>query len=42
MAEERYTDPNEEEDIRLDSIREDNWRDFAEEGEEKKNIHALR
>ena len=42
MAEERDTDLNEEEDIRLDEIREDRWRDVSEEGDNKKNIHALR
>ena len=42
MAEERYPDLNEKEDIRRDEIREENWRDVSEEGEDKKNIHALR
>ena len=42
MAEERDPDLNEEEDIRLDAIREEHWRDVAEECEDKKNIHALR
>ena len=42
MAEERDLDVNEEEDIRLDVIMEEHWRDVAEEGEDKKNIHALR
>ena len=42
MAEERDPYLNEEEDIRLDAIREDHWRDVAEEGDDKKNIHALR
>ena len=42
MEEERDPDLNEEEDIRLDEIREDNWRDFSEEGNNNKRIHALR
>ena len=42
VAEEIDTDLNEEEDIRLDAIREENWRDVSDEGENKKNIHALR
>ena len=41
MAEERDPDLNEEEDIILDAIREENWRDVAEEVDKKKNIHAL-
>ena len=39
--EERDVDPNEEEDIRLDAIREEHWRDVAYEGDDKKKIHAL-
>ena len=42
MAEERDPDLNEEEDIILDSISGDHWRDVAEEVEDKNNIHALR
>ena len=43
MAEERDPDLNEEENIRLDhKIREEHWRDVAEEGGNKKKIHALR
>ena len=42
MAEERDPDLNEEEDIGLDAIREYHWRDFSEEGDNKRNIHALR
>ena len=42
MAEERYTDLNDEEDIRLDEIREEHLRDVADEDDDKKNIHALR
>ena len=38
MTEERYPDLNEKEDISL----EEHWRDIAEEGEDKKKIHALR
>ena len=41
LAEERDPDLNEEEDIRLDAIREEHWRNFSEEGDDKKNIHAL-
>ena len=42
MSEERDPDFNEKEDIRFDDIREDSWRDIAEENDDKKNIHALR
>ena len=42
MAEERYPDLNEKEDIRFDEIREEYWRDIAEEGDDKKKIHELR
>ena len=42
VEEERYPDLNEKEDIILDEIREDDWRDVAEEGDDKKNIRALR
>ena len=42
VAEERDPDLNEEEDIILDEIREEHWRDVSEEGDEKKKIHALR
>ena len=42
MLEDRDLDLNEEENIRLDSIREENFRDVAEEGEDKKKIHTLR
>ena len=41
VAEERDLDLNEEEDIRLDEIREEYWRDVSEEDENKKIIHAL-
>ena len=41
VAEERDPDLNEEYDIRLDAIMEEHWRDIAEEGENKNNIHAL-
>ena len=34
-------DLNKEEDLRLDAIREDYWRDVAEEGDDKKKIFAL-
>ena len=42
VAEERYPDLNEKEDIRLDGIREEHWRDVADEGDDKKKIHSLR
>ena len=42
VEEERDSDLSEEEDIRLDEIREENCRDVAEEGDDRKNIHALR
>ena len=42
VAEERDPDLNEEEDIRLDAIRGDHWKNIAEEGDKKKKIIALR
>ena len=42
VAEERDPELNDEEDIRWYEIREDHWRDVAEEGDNKKKIHALR
>ena len=42
MAEERDPDLNREEDIRLDEIREEHWRDVAKEVNNKNNIHSLR
>ena len=42
MVEERDTDLNEKEDMRLDEIREEHWKDVAEEGDDNKKIHALR
>ena len=42
VPKERDPDLNEEEDIRLDAIREEHWRDFSEEGDDKKEVHALR
>ena len=41
LAEERDPDLNEEEDIRLDAIREEHWRGVSEEGDDNNNIHAL-
>ena len=41
MAEERYPGLNEEEDIILDEIREDHWRDVDEESDDNKDINAL-
>ena len=42
VAEERDPDLNQKEDIRLDEIWEEHWRDISQEGDDKKNIHALR
>ena len=42
IAEERDPDLNEEEDVALDEIREEHWRGFAEEVDDKKKIHPLR
>ena len=42
VVEEIDPDLNEMEDIRFDDIREDHWRDIAEENDDKKKIHALR
>ena len=42
VSEERDTDLNEEDDIRMDEIRDKHWRYVAEEGDNKKKIHALR
>ena len=42
VAEERDPDLNEYEDIRLDAIREENWKDVSEEGDNKKKIIDLR
>ena len=42
MAEDRDPDLNKKEDIRFNKIWEDNWRDIAEENDDKKKIHALR
>ena len=41
MSEERDTGLNEEEDIVLGSIREEHWRDIADEGDNKKKIDIL-
>ena len=42
VVEERDPDLNEMEDIRFDEIREDHWRDLAEENDDKKKIRARR
>ena len=42
VSEERDPDLNKEEDIIMDNTREENWRDVAEVGANKKNICALR
>ena len=41
VVEERDPDLDEMDDIRFDEIREDRWRDLAEESNDKNNIHAL-
>ena len=41
VSEDRDQDLNEDEDIRLDPIREEHWRDVPNEGEDKKKIHAM-
>ena len=41
VSEERDTDLNEEEDIRMEYSREDHWRYVDKDGEDKSNIHAL-
>ena len=42
VLEEIDTDLNEEEDIIMDEIMDEHWRDVAGEGDDKKKIHALR
>ena len=42
VSEEIDADLNEEEDIRLDVIREEHFRYVAEEGDDKNNVQALR
>ena len=42
VVEERDPDLNEMEDIGFEKIREDHWRDLAEENDDKKKIHVLR
>ena len=42
VSEERDTDLNEEEDTRIDKIRDDHQRDVSEEVDNKKKIRALR
>ena len=42
VSEEIDPDLNEEEDIRMYEIRDEHWRDFSEEGDNKKKMHALR
>ena len=41
VSENRDLQLNEGEDIRMDEIRGEHWRDVAEEGENKKKIHTL-
>ena len=42
VLEEIYLDLDEDEDIRLDVIREEHWRDVSEDGNDNKNVHDLR
>ena len=42
MLEERYLYLNEEEDIRMEDSREENWRDVDDYGKDKNNFHSLR
>ena len=42
MSEERDLDLNEEEDIRMDKIRDEHWMGIAHEVEDKKKINTLR
>ena len=42
VSEERVPDLNEDEDIRMDEIGDEHWRDDYEEGDYKNKIHALR
>ena len=42
VLEERYPYLNKEEEIIMEDIREDNWRDVFEDANDKKKIHALR
>ena len=42
VAVERDPELKEKEDIRFDKIRENNWRDIAEENDDKKKIHDLK
>ena len=42
VSEERYPEMNEEEDIRMNGIRNKHWRDVADEGDNKNNMHSLR
>ena len=41
-AEERDPYLNEDEDIRMDAIREEHWRDVSDKVDDKKNMYALR
>ena len=41
MSGERDLYLNEEEDIIMDEIRDNHWRDVSEEGDDKKKIHTL-
>ena len=41
VSEERHQDLNKEKYTRMDEIRDEHWRDVAEEGDNKKKIHSL-
>ena len=42
MAEDRNMELNEEDDTRLDEIRDHHWRDVPKKGDDKMNIHDLK
>ena len=42
VSEERDLDLNDNEDIRMEDSREGHWGDVSNDGDNKKNIHALR
>ena len=42
VSEERNTDLNEDEDIKMDEIRDEHWRDVAEEGYDNKKVNVRR
>ena len=42
LSEERDVELNDEEDIRMEYIMEEHWRDVSGDGDNKKKIHGLR